>query len=67
MDAFIENLKDSHNVIGNRIAAKALVYMTANDSQLKARVVSEISDDIKRAAMDKHDSVVGAHLRVLLN
>lgn len=53
--------------MGNRIAAKALVYMTANDSQLKARVVSEISDEVKRAALDEHDSVVNAHLRVLLN
>jgi hypothetical protein len=43
VDAFIEGLKDLHNIMGNRISAKALVSMTDNDSSLKARVVAEIS------------------------
>ena len=53
--------------MGNRISAKALVYLTSNDSALKARVVSEISQEIKMAALNEHDSVVNAHLKILLN
>lgn len=55
IQAFIEGLKDLHNVMGNRISAKALVSMTANDSSLKARVVAEITPEVKMAALNEHD------------
>ena len=32
VESFIDGLKDLHNVMGNRICAKALVSMTVNDS-----------------------------------
>jgi len=63
----IEGLKDIHNVMGNRICAKALVAMTENDSSLKARVVSAITPEYKMAALNEHDSVVNSYLRLLLN
>jgi len=63
---FIEGLKDPHNTMGNRICAKALVGLTANDSSLKARVIAEIAGPMKMAALNEHDQVVGSYLRVLL-
>lgn len=32
VEAFIEGIKDLHNVMGNRISAKALVQMTEHDA-----------------------------------
>ena len=67
VEAFIDGLKDLHNVMGNRICAKALVSMTVNDSQLKARVVSAIAPEYKMAMLNEHDDVVNSYLRLLLN
>ncbi|CDW91065.1 UNKNOWN [Stylonychia lemnae] len=67
VEAFIDGLKDLHNVMGNRICAKALVAMTENDSSLKGRVVSAITPEYKMAALNEHDSVVNSYLRLLLN
>ncbi len=67
VEAFIEGLKDLHNVMGNRICAKALVAMTENDSQLRARVVAAITPEYKMAALNEHDSVVNSYLRLLIN
>mmetsp|Transcript_2974 Transcript_2974/g.2816 ORF Transcript_2974/g.2816 Transcript_2974/m.2816 type:complete len:180 (+) Transcript_2974:97-636(+) len=66
VDAFIEGLKDLHNTMGNRICAKALVFMTQNHS-LKKRVVAEISSQMKMAVLNEHDQVVNSYLRLLLN
>ena len=67
LDAFVEGVKDPHNIMGNRICAKALVAMTANDSQLKARVVAAITPEYRMAALNEHDSVVNSYLKLLLN
>ncbi len=67
VDAFIEGLKDVHNLMGNRICAKALVSMCENDSQLKTRVVAEIGNEVKMAALNEHDQVVSSYIRALLN
>lgn len=43
---FIEGVKDLHNVVGNRISAKALVSLCESDANLRARVVAEVSPEI---------------------
>ena len=67
VEAFIEALQDLHNVMGNRISAKALVSMCQNDHQLKARVTAAIAPQYKMAVLNEHDSVVSSYLKVLLN
>lgn len=67
VEAFIEGLKDIHNVMGNRICAKALVQVTENDHSLRMRVVSAVSTEYKMAALNEHDSVVNSYLRLLTN
>lgn len=53
--------------MGNRISAKALVMLTQNDSQLKAKIVNEITPEFKMAALNEHDSIVNQYLKMLLN
>ena len=71
----IENLvgiiKDPENVEGQRLAAKALVNLTATNSEshsgeTRMRIIAELSEEVRMMYRGELDSLVGTYLQVLV-
>lgn len=64
---FLDALRNSQNVEGQRIAAKGLVNLTAGKREARLTVVSEISDEIKALYKNELDPVVGAYIQTMIH
>ncbi len=60
VETFIRTVRDYENVEGQRIAAKALVNLTATKRELRLKVVAELGEEIKKLYRNELDSIVGA-------
>ena len=67
VDTLLYMVKDSTKIQGQRMAAKALVNLTATKRDLKMKVVAELSDEIKKLYRNELDGIVSAYLQTLVS
>lgn len=58
-------LRDT-NIESQRMAAKALVNLTSTKRDLRLKVISELSDEIKKLYRNELDGIVSAYLQTLI-
>lgn len=66
MELLIGIVRNESNLEGQRLAAKALVNLTATKQDARLRAVAELSNEIKRLYRNEIDSIVGAYLQTLI-
>jgi hypothetical protein len=64
--AFLEALRNEHNIAGRRIAAKALALLVEKDEKLRIRIISELSEEVKKTWIHEVDSVISTYIRRIL-
>jgi len=64
---FLDALRNSGNVEGQRISAKGLVNLTAGKREVRLTVVSEIANEIKGLYKNELDPVVGAYIQTMIH
>ena len=67
VDCLLYLVKDGERVEAQRMAAKALVNLTATKRDLKMKVVAELSDEIKKLYRNELDGIVSAYLQTLVS
>mmetsp|Transcript_35427 Transcript_35427/g.26386 ORF Transcript_35427/g.26386 Transcript_35427/m.26386 type:complete len:124 (-) Transcript_35427:7-378(-) len=66
MKLFVEKLRDTENMMGRRIAAEALHYVSEKDEFLKAKIANEMKDELARSWRYEIDPVLGWHMKDFL-
>jgi hypothetical protein len=66
LELLIGLVRSDSNIEGQRIAAKALVNLTATKQDARLRAVAELSNEFKRLYRSDIDSIVGAYLQTLI-
>mmetsp|Transcript_20330 Transcript_20330/g.37956 ORF Transcript_20330/g.37956 Transcript_20330/m.37956 type:complete len:663 (+) Transcript_20330:3853-5841(+) len=66
LELLIGMVRNESNLEGQRLAAKALVNLTATKQDARLRVLAELSNEIKRLYRNDIDSIVGAYLQTLI-
>jgi Cdc14 phosphatase binding protein N-terminus len=67
VDTFLFMIKETQAVDAQRMAAKALVNLTATKKDLKMKVISELSEEIKKLYRNELDGIVSAYLQTLVS
>ena len=67
LKVFLDALRSSNNLQGQRIAAKGLVNLTAGKRETRLTVISEISEEIKALYKNQLDPVVGAYIQTMIH
>ena len=62
----IEALRDYDNLVGRRIAGRAIVNVTKSDDEVRIKLIEELRGEIKLTWLDDIDPVVAHHIRKLL-
>ena len=63
---FVEKIRDATNLMGRRIAAEALHYVSEKDEFLKSKIEVEMRDELKRSWRYELDPVLGWHMKDFL-
>jgi hypothetical protein len=63
---FVDKVRDLSNMTGRRIAAEALENVADKDEFLRARIMGEIRDELKRSWRSEIDPVANLHLKGFL-
>ena len=67
VDMLMLMIRNYDRVDGQRMAAKALVNLTATKRDLKMKVVAELSEEIKKLYRNELDGIVSAYLQTLIS
>jgi hypothetical protein len=63
---FIEALRDYDNLVGRRIAGRAIVNSTKSDDELRIKLIEELKGEVTLTWLEDIDPVVAHHIRKLL-
>ena len=71
IETLVGMIKDPDNVEGQRLAAKALVNLTATNrrnyiGETRLRIIAELSEEVRSMYRGELDSLVGTYLQVLV-
>jgi hypothetical protein len=66
MKLFVEKLRDVNNLTGRRIAGEALSNVADKDEFLRAKIASELRDEMKRSWRYELDPVVNMFMKDFL-
>ena len=66
LNVFVHKLRDLNNMVGRRIAAEALENVASKDEFLRAKITTEIKDELKRSWRQEIDPVVNLHMKGFL-
>lgn len=66
LKVIIEALRDYDNLVGRRIAGRAIVNVTKSDDEVRIKLIDELRGEIKLTWLDDIDPVVAHHIRKLL-
>jgi hypothetical protein len=66
MKVFVEKLRDMNNLTGRRIAGEALANVADKDEFLRAKISSELKDEMKRSWRYELDPVVNMFMKDFL-
>ncbi|OMJ88672.1 hypothetical protein SteCoe_9376 [Stentor coeruleus] len=67
IDTLLYMIKNPLWVEGQRMAAKAIVNLTAAKRDLKMKVIADLSDEIRKLYRNELDSIVSAYLQALIS
>ena len=63
---FIEAIRDYENLVGRRIAGRAIVNVTKHDDELRIKLIDELKGEVTLTWLKDIDPVVAHHIRKLL-
>jgi hypothetical protein len=66
MDYLVKHIRTDDNLDGQRLAAKALLNLTINSKDAKLKIVTELSEEIKRLYRGELDSIVASYLSSII-
>jgi len=62
LEALLYHFRNSENVEGQRIAAKALVNLSSGNRDIKLKIINEIDDEIKKMHRNELDALVTGYI-----
>ena len=63
ISVFLDALRNENNIAGWWISAKALANLTLKDEKLWIRIISELSEEVRKTWIHEQDSIISQYIR----